>query len=181
MLKRTMKRTAIIALVVLVCLCSAMATWAVEPNPSAIYIQRTMKALDGSTAENPASVRVLFYGQSIVAQNWTSLVQNYLKERYPTAKFTFANKAIGGYTSPALIRTAESDLYPWYPDLLFFHVYGDIGKYEGIVKNVRERTSAEIILWTSHLSANQDAKAFTENRDQRSKDILAVAERNQLW
>lgn len=147
-------------------------------NPSAIYIQRTMKAMEESTAENPAKIRILFYGQSIVAQQWTGLVQNYLKEKYPTVQFEFANKAIGGYQSESLIRTAESDLYPWYPDLLFFHVYGSTEKYEQIVKKVRSETTAEIVLWTSHLSAAQDPKAMAEKRDQRSLDILAIAERN---
>lgn len=168
---------------------TAGALLAVEPNPSAVYIQRTMKALEESTAENPAFVRVLFYGQSIVAQSWTRDVQKYLREKYPTVQFTFENRAIGGFTSPALIRTAESDLYPWYPDLLFFHVYGDIKKYEEIVANVRARTTAEIILWTSHLGREQDPRAMTEERDQRSKDILAIAQRqktmvidlNQKW
>ena len=162
---------------------------AAEPNPSAVFIQRTMKALTESTAEKPAHVRVLFYGQSIVAQAWTGMVQDYLKTTYPTVQFEFSNRAIGGYTSPALIRTAESDLYPYYPDLLFFHVYGPIDKYEEIVRRVRERTSAEVILWTSHLSAEQDPRAMLDERDQRSKDILAVAERqkcmvidlNQKW
>ncbi len=161
----------------------------IEPNPSAIYIQRTMKALSNSTEAQPASVRVLFYGQSIVAQEWTVQVQEELKKRYPTVKFTFKNSAIGGYTSPALIRTAESDLYPWYPDLLFFHVYGDIKKYEEIVQKTRRETSAEIILWTSHLSSNQDPTTMLKERDQRSKDILDVAKRqkcmiidlNQKW
>lgn len=147
-------------------------------NPSVKYIQRTMKALEESTAENPATVRVLFYGQSIVAQQWTGMVQKYLKEKYPTVLFEFANKAIGGYQSESLIRTAESDLYPWYPDLLFFHVYGSTEKYEEIVQKVRTSTTAEIVLWTSHLSANQDPKAMAEKRDQRSEDILAIADRN---
>lgn len=146
-------------------------------NPSVKNIQRTMKALEESTLANPARVRVLFYGQSIVCQEWTALVQKKLKEKYPTVKFTFQNNAIGGYTSERLVRTAESDLYPWYPDLLFFHVYGGIEKYEEIVRTVREKTSAEIILWTSHLSANQDPKAMIAQRDQRSKDILAIAEK----
>lgn len=115
---------------------------AMEPNPSAKYIQRTMKALAESTVENPAQVRVLFYGQSIVAQEWTKKVQKYLTEKYPTVQFTFQNNAIGGYTSERLVRTAESDLYPWYPDLLFFHVYGSTEKYEEIVRNVREKTTA---------------------------------------
>ena len=81
-----------------------------EQNPSAAYIQRTMKMLEESTAENPAHVRVLFYGQSITAQAWTRIVQRQLAQRYPTAKFEFRNAAIGGYISSVLIRTADHDL-----------------------------------------------------------------------
>ena len=50
-------------------------------------------------------------------------------------------------------RNAKPDApYPWYPDLLVFHVYGPVDKYEQIIRNVRERTTAEIVLWTSHLA-----------------------------
>ena len=147
-------------------------------NPTALHIQRTMKALEESTAEKPATVRVLFYGQSIVRQGWTDVLMKMLKEKYPTVNFVWANKAIGGFTSPALTRTAWCDLFPYYPDLLFFHVYGPIDKYEEIVKNTRAMTSAEIVLWSSHLSKGQDPQKMLAERDQRSKDIKAVAERN---
>jgi len=146
-------------------------------NPSAAYIQRTMKALAESTAEKPAHVRVMFYGQSITAQPWTRIVQKRLAERFPTAQFEFRNAAIGGYISSVLIRTADHDLYPWYPDLLFFHVYGPIDKYEAIVRRVRERTSAEIVLWTSHLnsrSRTQPDEVNTEH-DARAAEIRRVA------
>ncbi|MBQ3388960.1 MAG: hypothetical protein IJG60_07095 [Thermoguttaceae bacterium] len=147
-------------------------------NPTAVHIQRTMKALEESTAEHPAHLRVMFYGQSITAQAWTREVERFFQEKYPTAVFEFRNAAIGGFESPNLVRSAECDLYPWYPDLLFFHVYGPIDKYEEIVKKTRERTSAEIILWTSHLNGSQDPKKMLLQRDQRSKDILEVAQRN---
>lgn len=146
-------------------------------NPSAQFIQRTMRSLENSTAETPANVRVLFYGQSIVAQQWTGIVQKKLKEKYPTVHFTFLNRAIGGYQAEVLYRTAEQDLYPWYPDLLFFHVYGDMDRYEEIVRTVRERTTAEIILWSSHLSSRQDPAAMAENRDERTKRIREIAEK----
>jgi len=146
-------------------------------NPSVVHIQRTMKALESSTAEKPAHVRVMFYGQSITAQAWTKTVQAQLERRYPTAKFEFLNAAIGGYQSQALIRTADHDLYPWYPDLLFFHVYGPMDKYEEIVKRVRERTSAEIVIWTSHLSSTSGAKLHEvrASDDARAELIRAVA------
>ena len=146
-------------------------------NPTAVYIQRTMKALEESTVEHPAHVRVLFYGQSITAQAWTQTVQKQLQTRYPSVKFEFRNLAIGGYQSDVLIRTADHDLYPWYPDLLFFHVYGPTDKYEEIVRRVRERTTAEIVLWTSHLSANEKVDMLLKQYDERSLKILEVADK----
>jgi len=128
-------------------------------------------------------VRVLFYGQSIVQQNWGPLhVIPELQRWYPTVKFVVENRAIGGYESPSLIKTAESDLYPFYPDLLFFHVYGPTDKYAKIVERVRERTTADIVLWTSHLNASEGATpekiaALLAKPDQRSLDIRATADR----
>ena len=150
--------------------------------PTAMPIQRTMNQLEKSTAENPARVRMLFYGQSIVAQGWHTNVVRQLKERYPTAVFEVENRAIGGFTSPDLIRTAESDLYPFYPDILFFHVYGPMDKYEAIVRKVRETTTAEIVLWTSHLNkqetmTRESIKALLVEPDERSKAIKDVAAR----
>jgi hypothetical protein len=31
----------------------------------------------------------------------------------------------------SVIRTADHELYPWYPDLLFFHVYGPMRRLYG--------------------------------------------------
>ena len=143
-------------------------------NPTAAHIQRTWKTLSESTAEKPAAVRILFYGQSITAQAWTQTVIQQLKAQYPTVQFDSANLAIGGYSSESLIRTADHDLYPWYPDLLFFHVYGPIDKYEDIIRQVREKTSAEVVLWSSHLSNKPDEK---NPNDERGEKIEAIAKK----
>jgi len=156
--------------------CVGFALSAQAVNPSLAHIQRTMKMLEDSTPENPAHLRVLFYGQSITAQAWTSTIRKQFQDAYPTAEFEFRNAAIGGYTSPALARTAEHDLYPWYPDLLFFHVYGPMDKYEEIVRRTRGQTCAEIILWTSHLDSKEDAKALLAKPDARSLRILELAD-----
>lgn len=147
-------------------------------NPTVRHIQRTMKAMAESTAERPARVRILFYGQSIVGQHWSRQVMAELARRYPTVQFEAQNRAIGGYTAERLIRTAESDLYPFYPDLLFFHVYGSLEKYEAIVKKVRATTTAEIVLWSSHLSRGQRARAMLAARDARTKAIAEIAARH---
>lgn len=161
-----------------VCLWLALAAPVMAANnPSAANIQRTFKALEASTAEHPAQVRVMFYGQSITAQAWTRILQKRLEERYPAAQFEFRNAAIGGYESTVLVRTADHDLYPWYPDLLFFHVYGPMEQYEEIIQRVRERTSAEIVVWTSHLnslSADRPDEINTSH-DQRAVKIREVA------
>lgn len=145
-------------------------------NPSVAFIQRTMSRISQSTPENPATVRFQFYGQSITAQAWTGLVGKDLAQRFPSVKFTFHNPAIGGFTSPALIRTAEHDLYPWYPDILVFHVYGPVDKYEEIVRNIRAQTTTEIVLWTSHLSAAETLDRNPDD-DARIAAIRAIAKK----
>lgn len=116
------------------------------------HIQRTMKLLEESTPLKKNTVRILFYGQSITAQNWWKEVAEDLMKRYPYANIIIKNRAIGGFTAPRLVYTAEYDLYPEYPDLLIFHDYGctDDGKYEDIIRRTRERTTSEIILITHH-------------------------------
>ena len=161
---------------------AACSAFAAPTAPTAKPVQRTLAALEASTAERPAHVRMLFYGQSIVAQRWHTNVVAELKWRYPTAVLEVENRAIGGFTSPDLIRTAESDLYPYYPDILFFHVYGPTDKYEDIVRKARETTTAEIVLWTSHLNKHESRsreaiEKMLGNPDSRSKKILEIAER----
>jgi hypothetical protein len=163
--------------IVFTVLMAAATAAAAQPNPSAAYLQRTMKLLEESTPDKPAHVRVMFYGQSITAQAWTQLLQQQLAQKYPTVQFEFRNAAIGGYESNVLIRTADHDLYPWYPDVLFFHVYGPMDKYEEIVRRVRERTTAEIVIWTSHLNIVSSDKPDEINtaHDARAIQIRAVA------
>ena len=116
------------------------------------HIQRTMSLLATSTPEKRNKVRVLFYGQSITCQGWWQQVATDLRRRFPDADLDIQNKAIGGFTAPALINTADYDLYPFYPDLLIFHVYGggNMDKWEAIIRRTRERTAAEILVWTHH-------------------------------
>lgn len=115
-------------------------------------IQRTMRLLEESTPHKRNTVRVLFYGQSITAGQWAKLTAEDLKKRYPNADLEIENRAIGGFTAPTLIHTCEYDLYPNYPDLLIFHVYDSRGmaKFDEIIRRVRSRTTAEILLATHH-------------------------------
>lgn len=156
-----------------------------EKNGTAGRVSRTFARMARATAERPETVRILFYGQSIVAQNWgVKHILPKLKARYPHVRFVAENRAIGGYESPVLIRTAESDLYPFYPDLLFFHVYGPTDKYAEIVRRVRARTTADVVLWTSHLNVNEGAtrekiETLLKESDARSRAIREVSESEQ--
>lgn len=115
-------------------------------------IQRTMTLLANSTPTHRNPVRILFYGQSITQQEWWQDVANDLKKRFPYADFTIENRAIGGFAAPVLIRPSEHDLYPFYPDLLIFHVYGGDDDYEAIIANVRRRTTSEIAFHSDHIT-----------------------------
>jgi len=125
-------------------------------------VQRTMRLLAESTPEHRNTVRVLFYGQSITEQGWWKLVANDLRARFPNANLIVENRALGGYASQLLVKTAETDLYPFQPDLLIFQVYGAHDKYEDIMRLTRERTTAEILQQNDHVTKPE---AFTEETD----------------
>jgi len=116
-------------------------------------IQRTMRLLATSTPKKRNHVRILFYGQSITEQSWSKQVADGLRKKYPHADLEIENRAIGGFASQWLWRTAEYDLYPYNPDLVIFHVYGSHLDYETIIRNTRERTTAEILMQTDHVTA----------------------------
>ncbi len=130
-------------------------------------IQRTMTLLATSTESRRNPVSILFWGQSIVRQDWTSLVIEDLQRRFPYANITWENRAIGGFTAPALVRTSVHDLYPVYPDLVVFHVYDGEknGELERIISNIRRYTTAEILVYTHHVA--QFADVGTEEFQKR--------------
>ncbi len=125
-------------------------------------IQRTMRLLATSTPQHRNTVRILFYGQSITEQKWAKLVEEDLRRRFPHADLVIENRALGGFASQMLVKTAETDLYPFQPDLLIFHVYGAHDKYEDIIRRVRERTTAEILMQNDHVTKTAD---FAEETD----------------
>jgi hypothetical protein len=131
---------------------------------------RTLHLLRSSTAAKPNSVRILFYGQSITEQHWTKDVTAGLKQQFPHAQITTENRAIGGHSSQLLYKTAEADLYPFSPDLVIFHVYGNHLNYETLIRRIRERTSAEVILQTDHLSAHHKLDEPTDAATLTMKD-----------
>ena len=125
-------------------------------------IQRTMTLLATSTPERRNTVKVLFYGQSITEQDWWKQVADDLRARFPNADLVIENRAIGGFASQLLVKTAEADLYPFYPDLLIFHVYGSHIEYENIIARVRQRMAAEVLMLTDHVTSEKDFEEETD-------------------
>jgi hypothetical protein len=147
---------------------------ATEPNTSTVphealqakdrgrNIQRAMTLLATSTPQKRNTVKVLFYGQSITEQSWARMVADDLRRRFPNADLVIENRAIGGFAAQLLVKTAESDLYPFYPDLVIFHVYGSHIEYENIIRRICERTTAEILMQTDHLAASDSLDEETD-------------------
>lgn len=125
-------------------------------------LRRSLSLLSTSTPAKRNTVKVLFYGQSITEQDWSRQVAQYLRETYTNANLIIENRAIGGHSSQLLVKTAEADLYPFQPDLLVFHVYGSHLDYETIIRNTRERTCADILMQTDHITQES---SMTEEMD----------------
>jgi len=146
-------------------------------------VSRTMKSIATSTAEKPNKVRILFYGQSIVAQSWSHAVIRRLREQYPHAIIEYENRAIGGFQADRLSRTAINDMYPYYPDLVIFHDYMGYSEnkdykdqFEEMIAALRRNTTAEILL-TTHHSSHQGNKWVKEKYDQESQIIRNIAKK----
>lgn len=125
-------------------------------------LRRSLTLLNSSTPADRKTVRVLFYGQSITQQAWWKEVERYLRATYPNASLVIENRALGGHAAQLLVKTAEADLYPFQPDLLIFQVYGSHLEYENIIRRVRERTCADILLQTDHLTRDESLNEETD-------------------
>ena len=123
------------------------------------HLQRSMTLMAASTPKKRNTVRILHYGQSIVGQQWSRFVDADLRKRFPNTDFITKNLAIGGFSSRLLVRTMHYDVFPFYPDLIVFHVYGSHIDYEKIIKEMRTRTTAEIIIQTDHLNKWPEPRA----------------------
>ena len=130
--------------------------------PYGSRIQRTMKLLATSTPEHRNRVKILIYGQSIVAdgrdQKMRLLIDD-LRTMFPYADIVAENLALGGFTSDKLKNTAETDLHSSYPDLVILHDYSGgttdeerRSNTEAIYAGLRRRTTAEVLTLTHHLS-----------------------------
>ncbi|MEJ7766436.1 MAG: SGNH/GDSL hydrolase family protein [Chitinophagaceae bacterium] len=115
-------------------------------------IARTAWLLTSAKQQNPVQVRILVYGQSISVQDWWKTVKEFVEKKFPLARITFINKAIGGFSAERLKLTVENDVISFYPDLVLFHDYGNEADYESIIRIIRSKTTAEIAVQTDHMA-----------------------------
>jgi len=156
-------------------------TYLGDPATLGVGIQRTMTLLATSTPAHRNTVRVLFYGQSITEQDWWREVAADLKRRFPNANLIVENRALGGFSSQRLVKTAESDLYAFQPDLMIFHVYGAHTDYADIIRRTRERTTAEVMIQTDHVTKDEDLTEETHPAKLHPDGKIWNSFMNYLW
>jgi hypothetical protein len=177
-----------IAAVLLVFSLGASVTWVmhhseVDPVSDTQKIARSLEIIRTSTPANHKILKVLFYGQSITRSGWDEAVIEHWHQRYPNTVFVVQNRALGGFASPALLRTTEQDIAAFYPDLIIFHVYGDHRAYEKIIRLFRSRTAADVIVQTDHGEQLPDAPCpeglrLTLHRPPGCRGLLWLRQRN---
>jgi len=114
-------------------------------------LTRTMSLLEsGAATRRP--VRIVFYGQSITDQEWTQLLVDALRERFPRTRIIAINRAIGGWGVPLLQKTIQYDVLGERPDLVCFHAYqGSFAQWDRVLSSIRRRTTAEIVIRSAHI------------------------------
>lgn len=120
------------------------------PDPEQA-IARSLSIIRSATAQKPQVLKVLFYGQSISTPKWTDLAIADLRAKYPNVDFDYHNLALGGWSAVILEQAVARDVEEVYPDLIVFHVYGDHRAYERIIRTLRSKTAADIIIQTDHV------------------------------
>jgi hypothetical protein len=133
----------------------SIATWSLHQREidlvsDAQKVSRSLDIIRTSMPANRKVLKVLFYGQSFTGSGWDRAVVEHWHKRYPNTVFVVENRALGGFASPALLRTTEQDIAAFYPDLIIFHVYGNHHAYEQIIHLFRSKTAADIIVQTDH-------------------------------
>lgn len=146
-----------------------------HPDSLGLRLPRTTALLAGSTLQKRLPVNIVIYGQSITgSQLFTQYIGEYLRQKYPYAEINISNKCIGGFAASQIVRTAPHDVYYTCADLVIFHVYGGekTGELDELFSNLRQTSTAEILLMNHHPNANQ-AKPSEVSR----QFLISIAEK----
>lgn len=119
-------------------------------------------------------IRVLIYGQSIVAQPWSMSAVRSFAAAHPGPGWVIENRSVGGVTMEYLVRLAEADLFPFNPDLVILHAYGTPEEQSRMLGTIRTRTTAEVMVFNNHY-ASWDASVLPGLGAFDSQHLPAVA------
>ena len=125
-----------------------------QPEHLGANLGRTMALLEsGKYTHRP--VRIVFSGQSIESE-WTRLLIQRLRERYPGTTIVAENRAIGGWFVFRMQKLIKHDILRWQPDLVLFSAYqGTAEVWERLLSELRSETTADIVIRTQHVDANE--------------------------
>ncbi len=119
-----------------------------EPDLAQVaYLRRSLALLQSSSPSNRPDFRILIYGQSFSAGPWSELLVTELKTMYPNVNFILTNSAIAGLTAWSLSYSANADIGPWQPDLVFFNtLFDEPDSYERLFKTIRQSCIADVVI-----------------------------------
>jgi hypothetical protein len=160
----------------------------IVPSPvDGANLARSIGLMATSTPSRRNTVRILFYGQSITAnQQWPKMVVDDLQRRYPYANLVVENRAISGFAADFLRKTVDYDVPAFRPDLVILHDYGGAPDYEALVDRIARQTSAEIAIMDDFEPKKPPADPDSEEgrryrwHDQHSAWLLKLCERYDL-
>jgi hypothetical protein len=121
------------------------------PAEWALNLQRTFALADTASPTNHPTIRVLHYGLSFSWSSWWWQTAEYLRARYPHVDWQIENHSMSGHTAIALLPLAESEVFPFRPDLIVFHAVGDRDPLAELARQLRKRTTADVLLLGNHI------------------------------
>ncbi len=124
-----------------------------EPVPlsQASLLGRIHALLGSGSPTEKTPVRILIYGSDIIRMPWSERVVQEIQKQHPNCTVIATNLAVTGHYGSELRKLANADIYPFYPDLVLLHAYGGDSHYRLLMREIREHTTADILVLTDHL------------------------------
>lgn len=141
------------------------------PDPSqGLHLQRTVSLLRQSQENRRHTVRILSYGSITRDNSWFELLKGFLRTEYPSAQLVCEERSIPFHYSHHARKTAESDVYPFLPDLVILAGAASFYDLTNLVRSIRERTAAEVLVPTDFFGTYDQ---LDEERSPRALNELA--------
>lgn len=114
------------------------------------HLARIHSLLRSGSPGEKTPIRILIYGGEVIKMPWSDRLFQELQKQHPNCTLITTNLAITGHQGAELLKLANADIYPFYPDLVLLHAYGGGEQYRRLMKEIRERTTADVLVLTDH-------------------------------